>query len=277
MTHSETLAFCLSEVKELVIIAARLLRDHQAHRGFADAAALYNDGYRRLGPFRAKSLELVREYRPKSEADIVRASSLAQQTYELMKSYMETKSQSDDVFTAFIDRIREIGAVLEMVSIPSAKEMATDSPRLGPGGDPKAVFVVHGHDESNTLKLQRYLRDDLKLRPIVLRYEPGKGRTLIEKFEQVAERASFAFVLLCPDDQVSCQDGSYAQARPNVVFELGWFYGRLGRSRVCILLKSGTKLHSDLDGISHVEFNDDVDLVSNDIRRELEDVGVLQT
>ena len=258
----------------MAAVAKNLQDAEHDNRPFSRVAALYGDGYKRLGPFSTKTLELVREYRPKSEADTRRASSSAQEAYKLIQFYWPGGS-FDDTFTEFIDRVREMRAVLEMVTIPFAGEPAVAEPKTAKDKDPRAVFVVHGHDEPNTLKLQRYLRDDLKLSPIVLRYEPGKGRTLIEKFEQVAERASFAFVLLCPDDQISCQDGSYAQARPNVVFELGWFYGRLGRSRVCILLKKGTKLHSDLDGISRVEFDDNVDLKANEVRRELKDVGIL--
>jgi predicted nucleotide-binding protein len=68
---------------------------------------------------------------------------------------------------------------------------------------------------------------------------------------------------------VTCEDQEYPQARPNVIFELGWFYGRLGRDRVAILFKQGTKIHSDLDGICHIKFNDAVDEIVPDMEREL--------
>jgi len=67
----------------------------------------------------------------------------------------------------------------------------------------------------------------------------------------------------------------YAQARPNVIFELGWFYGRLSRERVCILFKEGTKIHSDLDGISRIQFQDSVLEKAVEIERELVSSGVL--
>jgi predicted nucleotide-binding protein len=34
-----------------------------------------------------------------------------------------------------------------------------------------------------------------------------------------------------------------------VIFELGWFYGKLGRGRVCALYSGGVNLPSDLDGV----------------------------
>jgi predicted nucleotide-binding protein len=49
-----------------------------------------------------------------------------------------------------------------------------------------AVFVVHGHDEANALRLAALVRGRWKLRAIVLKTEPHKGRTLIGKFEQEA-------------------------------------------------------------------------------------------
>ncbi|HDM77502.1 MAG TPA: hypothetical protein ENG51_13695 [Deltaproteobacteria bacterium] len=139
-----------------------------------------------------------------------------------------------------------------------------------------AVFIVHGHDELNLLRLKELIRDRWRLEPIVLASKAGKGRTLIEKFEEEAQRAAFAFVLLTPDDVVEAESGTYAQARPNVIFELGWFYGRLGRSRVCILYKKGTRIHSDLDGISRVEFGESVLEVVNDIENELLEAGLVK-
>ena len=141
--------------------------------------------------------------------------------------------------------------------------------------DSRVVFVVHGHDEGNMLRLEKLIRDRWGLETIILKFEPGKGRTLIEKFEEEADRARFAVVLITPDDLIETQDGVYTQARPNVVFELGWFYGRIGRQRVCILSKSGTKLHSDLDGINRVDFDESVEEAILGIETELSSAGLI--
>lgn len=139
-----------------------------------------------------------------------------------------------------------------------------------------AIFIVHGHDELNLYRLKDLVRERYSLEPIVLANEPGQGRSIIEKFEDEAQRASFAFVLLTPDDLITKPDGTYSQARPNVVFELGWFYGRLTRKRVCILFKKGTKLHSDLDGISRIEFSENIGEKVTEIERELVAGGLLK-
>lgn len=140
----------------------------------------------------------------------------------------------------------------------------------------KNVFIVHGHDELNLLRLKEFLKDELHLEPIILSSKAGKGRTLIEKFEEEAKTASYAIALMTPDDIVKIEgEEGYAQSRPNTIFELGWFYGRLGRNKVCILFKKGIKIHSDLDGISRIKFNETVLEQSHEIKKELVEAGVI--
>ena len=138
------------------------------------------------------------------------------------------------------------------------------------------VFVIHGHDETNTLKLRNLLKERFKLEPIVLKELPSKGRALIEKFEEEASDASFAFALVTPDDLVRIQTDEYAQPRPNVIFELGWFYGRLGRNRVCILFREGSRIHSDLDGVLRIQFRESVEEKLGEIERELRAAGLIE-
>lgn len=135
----------------------------------------------------------------------------------------------------------------------------------------KKIFIVHGHDEANLYKLRDLLKDRYKLGCIIMKFQAGKGRTLIEKFEEEAGDAGFAFILMTPDDLVEIpgKKEQYAQARPNVIFELGWFHGRLGRNRVCILFKKGTQIHSDLAGVSRIEFNESVEEKVLEIEQEL--------
>lgn len=63
---------------------------------------------------------------------------------------------------------------------------------------------------------------------------------------------------------------------PNVTFELGWFYGRLGRSKVCILSRKGTKIHSDLDGINRIDFTESVEERIGEIERELKEARLVK-
>jgi predicted nucleotide-binding protein len=139
----------------------------------------------------------------------------------------------------------------------------------------KNIFIIHGHDEANVLRLRALLKERYELNPIILREQAGRGRSVIEKFEEEAASAGFAIALLTPDDIIRGDPQSYAQARPNVIFELGWFYGRLGRGRVCILFRKGTVIHSDLHGILRLEFERSIEETVLELERELTAVGLI--
>lgn len=158
---------------------------------------------------------------------------------------------------------------------PVGEDMSPAAVEVAQPAVSRTVFIVHGHDEPNRLRLEEFLRERWHLDPIVLMAEPGKGRTLIEKFEQEAQRAAYAIVIFTPDDLVEVSGTKYTQARPNAIFELGWFYGRLGRERVCILFRKGTKIPSDLDGITRIEFEDSIDEKTLEIEKELREAGLL--
>jgi predicted nucleotide-binding protein len=137
------------------------------------------------------------------------------------------------------------------------------------------VFIIHGHDELNTRRLSQLLQDNFKLNPIAILAKPGMSRPLTDKFEEEAQTCSFAFALFTPDDDVKQGDGTYFQARPNVIYEAGWFIGRLGKARVILLLKSGTTIHSDLDGVSQIRFKDNIEDKFLEIQRELRAAKVI--
>jgi len=140
----------------------------------------------------------------------------------------------------------------------------------------KEIFIVHGHDGTALAELKELLREELGITPRILSQQAAQGRTILEKFEQEASTCGYAIVLMTPDDQVTADDDSHYQARPNVIFELGWFYGRLGRKNVCILSKHGTEIHSDIAGVNRIEFRRSVDEAFLKIKKELKSSRVLQ-
>jgi predicted nucleotide-binding protein len=141
----------------------------------------------------------------------------------------------------------------------------------------KNVFIIHGHDDAKLFELRTILKERFNLNPIILREQPEEGMTIIEKFEKYAEQCSYAFALFTPDDIVSVNGEEYFQARPNVIFELGWFYANLGRSRVCILERASekSKIFSDLQGILRIQFRDNIEEKYLNIERELRSVEMI--
>lgn len=120
------------------------------------------------------------------------------------------------------------------------------------------IFLVHGHDGEMKESVARAL-EKLGLEPIILHEMPNKGLTIIEKFEDFSD-VNFAVVLLSPDD-VGCQKsefpkGTKTRARQNVIFELGFFIGKLGRNCVAALYRGGDiEIPSDYDGVVYIPYD----------------------
>ena len=142
------------------------------------------------------------------------------------------------------------------------------------------VFVVHGHDSALKTDLERFLRE-IRLEPVVLHRQPDQGATIIEKFEKHSD-VGFAFILLTPDEiaYTSDQEGradsertKELRARPNVIFEFEYFVARLGRNRVCALVKGDTSIPSDLSGLVYKRIVDLIDPQAYSIIRELRAAG----
>ncbi|WP_246693344.1 MULTISPECIES: nucleotide-binding protein [unclassified Mesorhizobium] len=112
---------------------------------------------------------------------------------------------------------------------------------------PRKVFVVHGHDDAAREAVARHL-ERLGFEAIVLHEQANRGGTIIEKFEANSD-VGYAVVLLTPDDE-GAKTGSIAspRARQNVIFEWGYFVGRLGREHVLALKKGDVELPSDIQG-----------------------------
>ena len=142
------------------------------------------------------------------------------------------------------------------------------------------IFVVHGHDHVLKTEIENFLHE-IGLEPIILHKKPDEGQTIIEKFEKHSD-VGYAFVLLTPDeisyliDQDSLEDSKRSKekrARPNVIFEFGYFVGKLGRDRVCCLYKGDVTLPSDLGGLIYKRITSNVEAEGYSIIKELKAAG----
>ncbi|MFL4399671.1 TIR domain-containing protein [Citrobacter portucalensis] len=83
----------------------------------------------------------------------------------------------------------------------------------------------------------------------------------------------FAVVLLTPDDEGCVKGGTLEpRARQNVLLELGFFIGHLGRDKVCALKKGAVEIPSDFAGVVW-EHMDDNNGWKQSFSRELEAAG----
>jgi predicted nucleotide-binding protein len=120
----------------------------------------------------------------------------------------------------------------------------------------ESVFLVHGRSIARKEETARFLEQVLPTdqRLVILGDLPHEGQTLLEKFERAATTTGFAVVLLTPDDEGRLVgDRNWeGRARQNVIFELGFFFGKLGRGRVSVLHETGVSSLSDISGLGHI-------------------------
>jgi predicted nucleotide-binding protein len=127
---------------------------------------------------------------------------------------------------------------------PPVDQTSPEMPRL----PTRKAFIVHGHDEGAREAVARFLVQ-IGFTPIILHEQPSQSGTVIEKIEAHGD-VGFAVVILTPDDE-GCEKGGTPKprARQNVLLELGYFVGRLGRKHVCALKRGDLEIPSDFGGV----------------------------
>ncbi len=136
------------------------------------------------------------------------------------------------------------------------------------------IFIVHGIDTLRAESVAHTVASATGRETIILHDQPNSGRTLIEKFEEHAAAVSYAIIVLTADDKGSRADetGARPRGQQNVILEMGYFYGLIGRDRVSVLLRPGVEKPSDMDGIVYITF-DDNRAWKTELLRELKHAG----
>jgi predicted nucleotide-binding protein len=165
---------------------------------------------------------------------------------------IETANDSSDTDALFATGLNTT-AVMTSTNVAKAKAFPHSN-----HGD-SSIFLVHGRNPVFS-EVARFL-EGLDKKVIILQEEPSGGfRTVIEKFLKQAKKASFAVILLTADDRGGPVQAYYKhqqpRARQNVIFELGYFVGRLGRKRICVLYDKEVEMASDFAGITYIKLDE---------------------
>src|SRR5262245_15318133 len=149
-----------------------------------------------------------------------------------------------------------------------------DKPRIFLGSSGQQQKLLQG--------LTRGLEDVAHVEPWTTSFNPGT--TTLERLLELAREVDFAVFVFARDDwttnspQTSDPSGSgQASPRDNVVFEAGLFGASLGMRRTFILHASGSKLPSDLLGLTCVRYEAmtaaEMRDVNQKLRKAIEDEG----
>lgn len=133
----------------------------------------------------------------------------------------------------------------------------------------KKVFIVHGHDNGLKQEVAR-LVEKQGLEAIILSEQANRGKTIIEKFEEHSDVGA-AICLFTGDDYGRTRDAEEdkLRARQNVVFEAGYFMGKLGRENVIIVADKNLELPSDMQGVVYTDAGN----WKTEVLQELDKIG----
>jgi predicted nucleotide-binding protein len=168
----------------------------------------------------------------------------------------EGKQRSIALLKQAIAGLNERAEELTASNLPVEERELIDE-RLPPAELPRKVFIVHGHDEASRETVARFL-EKIGFEVVILHEQPNKGRALITKFNEEAAGIGFAVVLMTPDDSGGAIGGEpKPRARQNVIFELGFFIGKLGPGRVAAIIAGDVELPSDYEGVVYIRLDAD--------------------
>lgn len=171
--------------------------------------------------------------------------------------YYESWESGKKKIVNLIDTMLEDISLSELESSSNNKQLVAVA--VGEVKQNNNIFIVHGHNEDMKASVARVL-EKISLNPIILHEQANQGKTIIEKFTEHSE-VGFSIVLLSADDygySIKQQPAEgKLRARQNVILELGYFIGKLGRNRVIALVETASNFEfpSDYQGVIYIPYD----------------------
>lgn len=131
-------------------------------------------------------------------------------------------------------------------------------------------FIIHGHDSARKFEVARFIENDLQRKAIILHEQASGGKSLIEKFERNSN-VDFAVAIWTADDLGKAKNDTdlMPRTRQNVIFETGFFIGKLGRENVIVLYEEGVDIPTDYKGVVYTSFSGNW---KDDLRKEIAEI-----
>jgi hypothetical protein len=120
---------------------------------------------------------------------------------------------------------------------------------------PRVFLGSSGQQTKLVQSISRGLEDVADVEPWTTTFNPGVST--LERLVELSREVDFAAFVFAQDDWTTTDAAESGQASPrdNVVFEAGLFGGALGIRRTFILHADGSKLPSDLLGLTSVRYD----------------------
>jgi Predicted nucleotide-binding protein containing TIR-like domain len=140
------------------------------------------------------------------------------------------------------------------------------------------IFLGSSGKQTKLLQsITRGLEEVADVEPWTTTFNPG--RSTLERLVELSQGVDFAAFVFAQDDWTTTDPSESGQASPrdNVVFEAGLFGGTLGMRRTFIIHANGSKLPSDLLGLTSVRYDPantgEVRAINQKLRKAIETEG----
>ncbi len=141
------------------------------------------------------------------------------------------------------------------------------------------IFLGSSGKQANLLEaITRGLEDVADVEPWTTTFNPG--RSTLDRLVELSQEVDFAAFVFAQDDWTAAEASESGEASPrdNVVFEAGLFGGALGIRRTFILHANGSKLPTDLLGLTAVRYDpaagsEEVEAINDKLRKAIETEG----
>jgi CAP12/Pycsar effector protein, TIR domain len=141
------------------------------------------------------------------------------------------------------------------------------------------IFLGSSGQQAKLLEaITRGLEDIADVEPWTTTFNPG--RSTLDRLVELSQEVDFAAFVFAQDDWTTTDVSESGQASPrdNVVFEAGLFGGALGIRRTFILHANGSKLPTDLLGLTSVRYDPDtgpeeIRAINEKLRKAIETEG----
>jgi predicted nucleotide-binding protein len=254
-------------------VASRFLAEQKGNIARVTEATAYSL-WQKINELTALGAEIKTQFEFAPEKSIIVAENLksiiSKMDGAVRDAHAQETAKSAGISSTAIGRITEIGlryaiqfadCVLKEYTneflrwFEEQKSIVRGNNMLNSSVSNSKVFIVHGHEDAAKLEVARFLEKQ-GIVPIILNEQANRGQTLIEKIESNAD-VGFAVILYTPCDSIRAEDGKVvaARARQNVVFEHGYFLAKIGRDRVCALVKGSVETPSDISGIVYTSMD----------------------
>ncbi len=143
---------------------------------------------------------------------------------------------------------------------------------------PRIFLGSSGKQAAMLEEIQRGLEDIADVEPWTTTFNPG--RSTLDRLVELSQQVDFAAFVFAQDDWTTTDASESGEAAPrdNVVFEAGLFGGALGIRRTFILHATGSKLPTDLLGLTSVRYDPaagpaEIDEINQKLRKAIEAEG----